>query len=258
MSKSSYPIERLKLSAQRAFLKIGLRHSHDINLTQDDGTIHIFTDGSFGQKTNTLGYAAIIKTHVPDDEIVLFDRRKRIQSPQGRPISASVQNKAAEIYAVVEGLNALPEGSDVIVHTDFMEIEAYLNLNILNDTTENRQFAHVWEELGEAQDRHMRTRAVRATDNERTANPEHRRLMRIAHNFAASESGSSNLKRFLTAEDEQKYINYIDYVDYDNVERKHAYSSPGANDVIDPSAGDNDPIEWPPSNPYADDDPQPY
>ena len=257
MLKNQYPIERMKLSAQRAFLKMGLRHSHEINLSQKDGTTHIFTDGSFGQKTNMLGYAAIIKTSTPDDEIVLYDRRKRVKSPQGRAISANIQNKAAEIYAVIEGLNALPEGSDVIVHTDFMEIEAYLNLNVLNDTTENRQFAEVWKELGDAQDRHLRARAVRATDNDRTSNFEHRRLMRVAHNFSASESGSSNLKRFLTAEDEERYISFINYIDYDNVERKHAHSSPGANDVVDLSSDDSQLVDWPPS-PYTDDDPQPY
>jgi len=244
MVEGYYPVERLKTFMRRSFLNAGLISPHGIDLTQTDGTIHIFTDGSYSQKTKRLGYAAIIKTKTPDDELVLYDNRKRAKTPQGHIISEDIQNIAAELYAVIEGLDALPENSDVIVHTDFMETEAYLNLHILNDTYANKKFRDIWADLEKAQNRHRRVRATRATDNDKTENFEHRRLMRLAHNFSVTGSGSSNMKPFLTHQDETKYLSFIDNVAYAAINTHRGGSTPGALDIYD-NGTDTGIEEWP-------------
>jgi len=46
----------------------------NLNLIQDDGNIHVFTDGSYSPRNAKLGMGWLIKLK-PDDEVLFYDRK---------------------------------------------------------------------------------------------------------------------------------------------------------------------------------------
>lgn len=258
MLGNHYPLARLKRAAQRAFIHAGFLRTHDLKLEQFDGSIHVYTDGSYSKKQKRLGYAAVIKLANPDDEVVLHDKHAALRKQNGEIRNEDNQNIAAELKAVIMALDNLPVDSEVILHTDFMEIEAYLNdLITPEEHHKYRRHGELWDQLDESALRHKDIFALRATDNERTKDFENRRLMRIAHNFSVYGSGSANMKEFLTQSDEDKYADFIDGVEYRALKQPHpnAAQTPNALDVIDLSEDDrNMPLDY---GIYNNDDPQP-
>ena len=187
------------------------------------------------KKQKRRGYAAVIKLASKDDEFILHDQNNALKRTNGELRNEDNQNIAAELKSVIMALNNLPHGSEVLMHTDFMEIEAYLNgLISEDDHLKYRRHGDLWDELEVAVLSHKDINAVRATDNEKTKDFENRRLMRIAHNFSVYGSGSANMKVFLTESDEEKYADFIDGVQYQSLVKKAKGSeTPNALDIID-------------------------
>tara|TARA_B100001750_G_scaffold247996_1_gene276102 strand:- start:282 stop:953 length:672 start_codon:yes stop_codon:yes gene_type:complete len=171
----------------------------NLNLIQDDGNIHVFTDGSYSPRNAKLGMGWLIKLK-PDDEVLFYDRKDPVLE-----IKNEDQNIAAEILAVVGALNTLPVASKIVLHIDLLEIIGVVNGVPIHENSRNISLKDQWTSLLSAVDRHDTVIAEYASDKDRYKHDGNKRMMCITHNLAALASGARTQKPLITSGDTAKY-----------------------------------------------------
>ena len=206
MFTETYPLARLKIAFQRGLIRHGLKTPYNISIHQDDGSIHIYTDGSFSLGKQKIGAGWVIKTSKPNDEILLCETFPRVTTPEKQEIPEGVQGKAAEIIAVTRALETLPIDSKVVLHTDFQEIINFVNDDTLRETPYNFALRNQFKDLANALSWHTSVTALLRNDKTSKRNniSDDKRIMRLAHNLAAHASGARTQKELLNG-DESKY-----------------------------------------------------
>ena len=187
-------------------------------ITQEDGQIHAYGDGSYSGRTKKIGSGVIIATQNTNAPIeISFSIHANDADPNQNRKLKDIYNSAnfkhasrvyyAEYMAAIIALEALPEGSRVLYHTDENSVYNTI-LRLTNSTKEtisenrgNHQKVEriLIDRLSKAVERHLSVDVIMATDKPDRAEKMGQNLktthyMTLAHNKACKSSGSLNAK----------------------------------------------------------------
>lgn len=159
-------------------------------LLESDGQISIFSDGSFGNKSQKIGVGFGVET----------PKGLSLQSAQYDcqiGIDGNRQNIWAEFKAAIHALKLAHElygpGQDILIHTDLGDIIATIQAGRPHDYL--HQSLHlVAEELLQVAGMHDDVKVIYACDKPHYHNEKIRMDMMDVHNMAAIASGASTFK----------------------------------------------------------------
>lgn len=204
-------------------------------ITQNDGAIHIFSDGSYSYRTQKTGSAWVIATQDHKKPIV-----RSCNDNGGYIAELSDQALYAEFVAVAEALEDIPDDTKVRFHTDnssvYFAINGLLSSGVIQPqrmTILNDLISRIAERMGKLSYFDI----AQSNDNHTERDPLKRYYMTLAHNASAEASGSKNIKNAILGVPFKKAT-------YPERTSNHKHDSSGAMEIIDFSE-DNDGFEEP-------------
>lgn len=168
-------------------------------ITDENGYITVYTDGSYNFKDQCGGAGAVAQNHVNLESSPVFDVASNISLGQQ---DNKIGSAHAELLGIYLALKNLPEGSKIRIITDHEDASKFVNnpseaQNTKIELLKDSPIGSLLRDIKDALSNHEYVESVCKRHQDMTSYEEIY-LSTTAHNAAAVESGSQNRKKILT------------------------------------------------------------
>lgn len=162
-------------------------------ITQDDGFIHVYTDGSYSSKNKKTGSSWVTATQNIKEPII-----NAVANDDDSLLNSLIDPALyAEFRAVEEALNNAPDHANIRIHTDNRSVFFILNGILSSGHIEPQKMQildNVISGICKSFDRLGKVDITQSNDNNSEKDPLKRYYMTLAHNASCDASGSRNIK----------------------------------------------------------------